>query len=361
MNKENESTKGRMPLGMLPVRTVEAPRQTTLNDSTVYEFSVLGAAALNEGTPWNPIVLSRAGREFRLIKPVSGQTSVITKSRLTEHSVDVRYTIFALETELSPEPDTLQPTDLYPIIHEMVHLLRTVARQYWMGLAMANEGSVYNGIRARIENGIATFLGQGSFNSPFVVTPLDEQSWQFLGALLRNQTFPTEAEVILCDALLDIRRAAVLQAALLLGVSSEVAINQFLDELMDRQSMSKTKKDAVLQESFKTKFLTRCVEFGTSDPATAAVGGFGAGWADVVCKLYRIRNQAAHGGSAQIEENGLRRNIEMRDIPKLLFSAEALLAWIDQNRVMLGSPRFATTTMLPMGYPISAMSVPGQP
>src|SRR5436305_10250152 len=118
----------------------------------------------------------------------------------------------------------------------MIHLLRIIARQYWIGLAMANEGSLVQGICTRIESGVASFSGQGSFSVPFVISPLDEQSWRFLGHLLTQQVFPSVGEVILCDALLEIRRADLLQAILLLGVACEVELAAFLDELISRQS-----------------------------------------------------------------------------------------------------------------------------
>src|SRR6185312_11650031 len=83
-----------------------------------------------------------------------------------------------------PEEQTPQPLELYQAIYELSHLIRTVARQYWIGFAMANEGSVVQATRTRIESGIATFFGQGSFSAPIIVSALTEDSWRFLGLLL---------------------------------------------------------------------------------------------------------------------------------------------------------------------------------
>jgi hypothetical protein len=351
---------GVLPLGMLPARTVEAPKKTTLGNRIIYEFPVIGAVALADDLPWSPIVLSRAGKSVRFLKPTSGQTGVEVKGLLTDQHIDFRYSLFTLETDLYPEHECLQTLELYPIVNEMIHLLRTVARQYWIGLAMANEGSVVQGIRTRIESGIASFAGQGSYSVPFVVSPLDQQSWQFLGELLAMQAFPSTGEVILCDALLEIRRADLLQAILLLGVACEVELASLLDELISSQKVSRTKRDEILSSPFKMKLLNRTVELGTVSPETATIPRFPPDWAHTVCDLYRLRNQAAHGGHCTIEDKGVKRAAQLGDLARFLFSAEALFAWINQERIRLGFPRCVTATNFPKGYPISAMIFPGQ-
>src|ERR1700682_3829279 len=222
----------RLPLGMLPLRTADAPKATTLSDRTIYEFPVIGAVALADPRPWAPIYLQRAGRAIRISKPVSSITEAPVKGELSDQVVDIRCTMFRIETDLYPESATLQPLEVYQVIHELIHLLRTVARQYWIGFAMANEGSLVQGTRSRIESGMASFARQGSFAIPFIVSPLDEQTWQFLGQLLAVPAFPSTAEVMLCDALLEIRRGDILQAVLLLGVACEVAIAGFLGEVI---------------------------------------------------------------------------------------------------------------------------------
>lgn len=347
-----------LPLGMLPGRTVEAPKKTTLSNRTVYEFPVIGAVALADDSPWAPIVLSRGGKSVRFLKPVSGHIGVEVKCRLTNQHIDFRYSTLTLETDLYPEQETPQVLELYPLVNEMIHLLRTLARQYWIGLAMANEGSVVQGIRTRIESGIASFSGQGSYSVPFVVAPLDEQSWQFLGQLLAMQAFPSTGEVILCDALLEIRRADLLQAILLLGVACEVELMSLLEELISRKTLSQTQRDKILDAPFRMKLLNRTVELGTVSPETAIIPNFPSDWAKAVCDLYRLRNQAAHGGHCTVEDKGVKRAAHLSDLARFLFSAEALFAWSNQERIRLGLPRYVTATMLPKGSPISAMIFP---
>jgi hypothetical protein len=242
--------------------------------------------------------------------------------------------------------------------NELVYLFRTIARQYWIGFAMANEGSLVQGLRSRIESGIAVFSGQGSFITPFIVYPIDEPSWQFLGALLASGTFPSTAEVMLCDALLEVRRGDILQAILLLGVACEVAVMAFLEDLISQKNLSKTKQDEILSKSFSKKLLEETVNLGANSPAASVIPRFPADWALTVCELYRLRNQTVHGGRCMVEDNGMKRPIELRDIPKYIFSAEALLAWITRQRNRLGIPGAVTATMLPMGYPISGIITP---
>lgn len=350
---------GFLPMGMLPVRTVEAPKATTLRDCTLYEFPILGAVALADDSNWPPIVLHRGGRVLHLLKPACYATQVQAHSQISDQYLDFRYTIFKVETELVPESSTPQPLEIYPVIHELVHLLRTVARQYWIGFAMANEGSIIQGIRSRIETGIATFSGQGSFVVPFVVSPITEQSWRFLGDLLTKQAFPSTAEVMLCDALLELRRGDLLQAILLLGVACEVATMNFLEDLIARQSLSNTQRADILKKPFKQKLIAETANLGSRSPESSFIQGFPQSWARSVCELYRLRNQTAHGGTCMISDGGSLRPIELRDMTSLLFSAEALFSWVAEERIRLRIPGSITATMSPTGYPVSAMIVPG--
>lgn len=348
-----------LPFGMMPVRTADAPKKTDLGDCTIYEYPIIGAVALADDRPWEPIVLSRRGKVLRLMKPRVGVTSVQAQGTLTDQFMDFRYTVFALQTEVFPEEQTPQPLELYQAIYELSHLIRTVARQYWIGFAMANEGSVVQATRTRIESGIATFFGQGSFSAPIIVSALTEDSWRFLGLLLSLPAFPSTAEVMLCDALLEIRRGDLLQAVLLLGVASEVLTIEFLHELISRAALSNTKKDNILNASFKQKFLIETVGLGVVSPEGMLMPGFPKGWAQTVCELYRLRNQAAHGGTCVINDNGNERLLEMRDISKYLFSVEALFCWVSRERNRLGIPNPVTATMLPGGYPVRAVFTPG--
>jgi hypothetical protein len=356
MTTQNE---GLLPLGMLPMRAVDAPKATNLTDRTIYEFPVLGAIALADERPWAPIQFHR-GRILHILKPTRFVTELQAKGELTNQYIDLRYTVFRIETELYPEPATPQPLEIYQVIHELVHLLRTVARQYWIGLAMANEGSLVQGVRARVESGIAAFSGQGSFVTPFVVSPLDEQSWYFLGQLLAMPAFPDIPEAMLCDALLEIRRGDLLQSILSLAVACEVAVTAFLEDTASKNGLSNTKRDEILNKPFKQKFLVETVSQGATSPQSVLIPKFPANWAATVVELYRLRNQAAHGGQCMVVDNGIKRPIKLADIASYLFSAEALLSWVAAERRRLGIPGTVTATMLPRGYPIEAMVAPNQ-
>ena len=106
------SHSGMLPLGMLPVRTVDSPRKTVLSNRTVYEFPVIGAVALADDRPWLPIALSRFGKSVRLLKPTWGQMGVEVKGLLTNQHIDFRYSLFGLETDLYPEQETLQALEI---------------------------------------------------------------------------------------------------------------------------------------------------------------------------------------------------------------------------------------------------------
>ena len=255
----------------------------------------------------------------------------------------------------SSSPNVLS---LYPVVHELIYFLRIVARQYWLGLAMANEGTLVQGVRSRIEGGVATFEGQGSFSTPFIVRRIDEASWRFLVNLMISRSFPSLAEVLLCDALLEIRRGALLQASLLLGVCCEVAVSTLLDELASSKGLSKTKGADVLGKRFKVKFLEETVGLGCEDPQQIAIKGFAANWATTVCELYKIRNSIAHAGEPLVRESGSMVPLTLKHVGSFLFATEALLCWLDEERIRAKIQRYATARMLPMGYPISGMMAP---
>ncbi|HEX3682136.1 MAG TPA: hypothetical protein VHU83_06290 [Bryobacteraceae bacterium] len=343
---------------MLPVTAVESAKTTSVADKTLYEFPIFGAVYLVDPSEWPPIALQRFGTPVKLLKPRVGQTNVQVEGRITRQAIDVRYTTFTFETDLYPIEQTPLPKDYLPALEGMIHLLRTVARQYWLGLTMANEGAVYQAVRARVESGTVTFDGAGGFSTPFIIRPLDWNAWRFLGDMLEKGYSPSNAEVIISDALLEIRRGSLLNAVMLLGIACEIEVTTLIDQLVSRKSLSNNKRPSIFRETFKTKFLTRTVDLGTSNPRSAKILHFATNWADTVCELYTARNKAAHSGICMIEDDGVLKPLEMRHLPKLVYAADALLWWANLERHRLGIPPFLTTAMLPGGYPVMGTFVP---
>lgn len=205
-----DESAGRLPLGMLPVKTAENPKPTSLPNKTLYEYSVFGAIYLIDQAEWLPIPLSRFGEPARLLKPKFGQANLVAEGLITSETLDARYTTFIIETDLHPVSNTPPPETFRQTIAELIHLLRTVTRQYWLGLMMANEGMAYQAVRTRIESGNAAFEKSGGYSNPFIIRPLDAQMWRFIGEMLEQGFSPSNAEVILSDALLEIRRGALI-------------------------------------------------------------------------------------------------------------------------------------------------------
>ena len=350
---------GRLPLGMLPISTVEGPRTTSMSNKTLYEYPIFGALYLVDQLDWPPLPLTRFGTPVRLLKPTVGQSNLPVPGRMASQPLDIRNTTFAFETDLYPLAQTPAADAFFPALAQMTHLLRTVARHYWLGLAIANEGHIFQAVRTRIEEGSAESTGAGAFTNPFIVKPIDQQTWRFLGEMLEKGCSPSNAEVVLCDALLEVRRGALLNAVLLLGVACEIEITTLIDQLADLVNLSNNARDRILRKDFKTKFTQECVTLGTPDPLTAAVLSFPNDWAQTVCELYTARNKVAHSGECLIKENGTLVPVEMRHIPKLIYSADALLCWANAERRKLGIPQFLTATMLPGGYPLMACVIPG--
>lgn len=350
---------GALALGMLPMSTVEGPRTTAMANTTLYEYPVYGAVSLADESEWPTLALTRLGPAVRLLKPSVGQSNLQVPGRLTSQPLDIRYTTFAFETDLYPLSQTPGADAFFQALADLIHLLRTVARHYWLGLAIANEGHIFQAVRTRIEAGSAEFQGAGSFKNPFIVKPIDQQVWRFLAEMLEKGYSPSNSEVILCDALLEVRRGALLNAVLLLGVACEIEINTLIEQLAGRSKISNNASEKLMRREFKKKFTEVCVTLGTSDPLTATVMNFPADWAQTVCDLYTARNKVAHSGECLIKENGTQTPLEMRHIPKLIHSADALLCWANAERRKLGIPQFLTATMLPGGYPILAFVTPG--
>ncbi|WP_041855346.1 hypothetical protein [Candidatus Korobacter versatilis] len=352
------SNEGVLPLGILPVRTTDPPKKTSLPDITIFEFPIIGAVAIADALPWDPIEIDRNNLRMRIFKPKPALHSVTVGGELTTQAIDIRSTLFRVECELLGQADTPNVLDVFPVVNEFVHLIRIVARQYWLGLAMANEGSVTQGVRTRIEAGNAVFTGQGSYSVPFIVTGLTSFGWHFLGDLFVNQCFPGTAELLLCDALVEVRRGALAQAALLLGVASEVELSTFLNDIATWKGLSKNKRQAIADTKFREKLVTRTVELGIPDPQGITIPPFAPGWAQTLLELYRIRNQAAHGGTATVTVGSVVRPIDLTDTARFIFAVEALLAWTAQQRVSRSISTSVTATMLPSGYPLKAVIDP---
>ncbi len=342
---------------MLPVRTVGIPKATTLPDKTLYEFPIFGAVSLADNSEWEPIAIKGIGIPVKLLKPRVGHISAQAEGRITSQALDVRYTTFTFESALCPVAETLTPNALLPSLNGIIHLLRTVTRQYWLGLTMANEGAVFQAVRARIESGTATFEGVGGFTMPFDITPIDWKAWHFLGELLQREMFPSSAEVLLCDALLEARRGDLLRSLMLLGVACEVEVVKLIDQLATRKGLSNNKKKSLSREHFKAKFLHRTVELGASDPRSSTIPQFPPNWADMICMLYMMRNDIAHSGICMVNERGKAVPAEMRHLTDSIHATDALLCWANAERRRLGMPAFVTATMSPSGYPIKAITL----
>jgi hypothetical protein len=345
-------------LGTLPVSTVAEPIATSVENKTLYEYPIFGAAYLADTTEWPPLELILWGRPVRILKPRIGQVNAHVQGVIASQNLDVRSTTFTFETALYAISETPPPDAYVQTLAALIHLLRTAARQYWLGLTMANEGAVYQAVRARIDAGTASFLGAGGFTTPFTIRPIDLKTWRFLGEMLEKGCSPSNSEVVICDALLEVRRGALLNAVLLWGVACEIEVTALIDQLSDQKGISRNERNTKSRLPFKTKFTTRCVDLGTSDPRSSKVLSFAPDWADTVCALYTARNKVAHAGICMIEDGGTTQPLQMHHLPRLLYAADALLCWANLERKRLGIPPYLTATMLPGGYPVRGAVIP---
>ncbi len=313
-----------------------------------YEFVVPSGVYVIDIDPWDPLAVTRNGVRMRVQKPIANQNLIQVPETIGNQGVDLRYTVMRVEMEVEdgdPDPDWRVP---FAVVTECMNWIRVFGRQYLVGIIRTGTNSV---ARGSLISGPGNYTNFGAFQSPIVVKPLAKELWSQIGDELTNCNVPTIPDLMLCDAMLCLHERDYLQAAILLGVTAELELNAFIDDLVSRQSepLQKLYDERKYQFGWKLNNLPEILGAESYKLHNERHAG-------QLCKLYDLRGQAVHRSKCEVEVQdtvtGKVQNVEIgfNHVAGFIYAVQDFLHWTKLQRSRLG-----LKTARPFDSPIKAM------
>jgi hypothetical protein len=300
----------------------------------IYEFVLPSGVFLADPDPWDSLAVTRNGVRMRIQKPIPNQDLIQVPETIGNAGIELRYTVMRVEAEVeesNPDPDWRIP---FAVVTECMNWIRVFGRQYFVGIIRTGANSV---ARGSLISESGNYTGFGAFQSPILLKPLSKESWGQIGEDLTNCNVPTIPDLMLCDAMLALHERDYLQAAILLGVTAELELNAFIDDLVSRQS-----------EPFQKLYDERKYQFGwklNNVPEILGAESYKAHnerHAGQLCKLYDLRGQAVHRAKCKVEEkdkaSGKVEKVEIgfSHVAGFIYAVEDFLHWTKLQRSRLG-------------------------
>jgi hypothetical protein len=313
-----------------------------------YEFVLPTAVFLIDPDPWAPLAVTRNGVRMRVQKPIPGQNLIQVPETIGNSGVDLNYTVMRVEAEIEDSDPDSDWRVAFAVVTECMNWIRVFGRQYLVGIIRTGTNSV---ARGSLIIGPGNYTNFGAFQSPIVVKPLSKELWSQIGDELTNCNIPTIPDLMLCDAMLCLHERDYLQAAILLGVTAELELNAFIDDLVSRQN-----------EPLQKLYDERKFRFGwklNNVPEILGAESYKAHnerHAGQLCKLWDLRGQAVHRAKCEVEEkdkaSGKVQNVEVgfQHVSGFIYAVEDFLHWTKLQRSRLG-----LKTARPFDSPIKAM------
>ena len=230
----------------------------------------------------------------------------------------------------------------------MSALDRVFGRQYLVGAIRTGTNSIARGSIIAAPDDYANF---GAVQSPIVVSPLSKELWTQIGIEVASCNVPTIPDFMLCDAMLSLHERDYLQAVILLGVTAELELNAFIDDLVSKQSepLQKLYDERKYQFAWKLNNIPQILGAESYKLQNEQATG-------KLCKLYELRGQAVHRAKCAVDEvdktTGKNHTVEIgfNHVAEFIYAVEDFLHWTKLQRVRLG-----LKTARPFDSPIKAM------
>jgi hypothetical protein len=299
-----------------------------------YEFVVPSGVFLVDNSAWDPLAVIRGDLPMQVRKPVSSQKFVGVAETIGNQGIDLHYTVMRVDLEIEdnqPNPEWSVP---FQAVTECLNWIRVVGRQYLVGGLKSGTNNV---ARGSIISGPDNYTNFGAFQSPIVVLPLSREMWKWIGDEMASCNVPTIPDLMFCDALLSVHDRDYLQAVILLGVTSELELNAFIDDLLVIQNhpLQKLYDERRYKFEWKLKNIPEIMgaeRYQQHNPR----------WTDQLCKLYELRGQAVHRAECLMddvdEKTGKKQKVGIgfRQVSTFIFAVDDFLRWTKGQRNRLG-------------------------
>lgn len=289
-----------------------------------------------DAAQWGPLSVARHGFNMRLQKPIVGQNHVQVAETSGNEGVVMEYTIMRVEVDV---PDGVTNPEWYlpqSVIRECFLWIRVGARQYWLGVLM---GGTDQAIRGSIIDQDGSYTNFAASKTPIIISPLSEKEWHWIGAEMAQLNVPSIPEVLFCDALLAMREGDFLQSVIRLGVTCELELNAFIEDLLGVQSESVRRLYSASRPSFDWKLKNMPEILGAE-----AYQAHNAKWTQELSKLYELRGTAIHRAECSVmEQNPVtgkneKIRINFGHVSTFMYAVGDFLSWTKQQRQKRGIP-----------------------
>jgi hypothetical protein len=281
-------------------------------------------------------------------KPITNRKPVKVAETIGNQGVDLGYTVMHVGVDVednAPNPDWRVP---FEVVTECLHWIRVFGRQYLVGAIRTGTNTVARGSIIAAPDDYANF---GATQSPIVVSPLSKELWSQIGIEVASCNVPTIPDFMLCDAMLSLHERDYLQAVILLGVTAELELNAFIDDLVSKQSgpLQKLYDERKYQFAWKLNNIPQILGAESYKLQNEQATG-------KLCKLYELRGQAVHRAKCVLDEvdktTGKNQTVEIgfNHVAGFIYAVEDFLRWTKLQRSRLG-----LKTARPFDSPIKAM------
>lgn len=314
-------------------------------EGQLFDFLLPYPIHVFDDSVWPALHVKRADLEILLLKPISQQVSPREEVSKGNEIPDLFVTTFPAIVERSSKFYPLDHRIASRVVHHAVRWMRVLTRQYWIASGGAGVAAQYRGSAFRVEGNEVSQRNFAYYGQSTLIRSLNKSVWEALIYPVEKETPVPVSESLLCDSLTSFAVGDIVSALVQLGVASEIAITNLLDDLA-AANPNMTAAKAYLQarhehkDKFGAKLLNRSLALGLEDPRAFHPAGKPADWVELLLTLYNFRNKAAHEGRALVKDksSGALRELKSGELQSFIFAAETLFQWAwTQRQAKLGS------------------------
>ncbi len=200
--------------------------------SLTYEFVVPSSVFLFDEALWPDLPVVLNGMLWRIQRPTSGTKHVRVDGTLGNEGVIIEYSIIRLLVDVPEHQDAPEWYVPFHLAKECLTWIRVAGRQYWLTVLMGPSDSLARGSIISQVQGQLSYTNFGASKMPIPPQPLQDDLWRWIGIQLTRGNKPPIPDIMFCDALLKLRDSDYLQTVIQLGITCEVELNAFIDDLL---------------------------------------------------------------------------------------------------------------------------------
>jgi hypothetical protein len=321
------------------------PNRPRCQDGQLFEFLLPYPIHIFDDTAWPALHVKRPDVEILLLKPITQTVSPKEEISRGNETPDLFVTTFLAMVEPGSSSYPLDHKTAFSVVSDAIKWIRILTRQYWIGSGAAGVAAQYRGSVFRLEGPNTFQRNFAHYGQTTIIRSLSRSVWEGVIYPVEQQKPIPIAHSFFCDALTSFAVGDEVLALVQLGVACEAAITSILDDLASAlprsaASIEYLKARHELRDKFGAKLLKHSIAFGLTDPQLFRPASKPQNWVELVLRLYKFRNKAAHEGRPVLKiSKGSSRPLNSGELQSFMFAVETLFQWIrEQRQSKLGVP-----------------------